>query len=370
MIERKQVVSGEAFPVGGVFLSIDPTNPGTLLGYGVWASLGAGRVLVGIDPGDPDFDTVLETGGTKTSAHQHSQGSLYTSSHTGLAIDSHTSHQHPINTATISPHSGFAVASHNQTGDLAHDHLPGSLAASSHSGFSVADHISKTTEHTHAILTSTLNCTISPHNGFYVYNHDSHVHYYYDSLQHTHTILAGAGYHPHPQQAYAFTYGGYLGRVSDASASSATEDSINTASATLPEMVTQTPAGASDYGETYSSNTLTHPVSQPDDHTIIGSVEDDSAASVDREHFVTQPAAHTFGNYTGGVIYSEDNDVVAHSVTQPDLHTPGGYTDYGGGAAHTITSQCANHTLGGSAESASASTLSPHIVVHMWYRIS
>ena len=57
---------GEAFPVGSVFLSVVATNPGTLLGYGTWVAFGAGRMLVGLDSGDPSFDTVEETGGAKT----------------------------------------------------------------------------------------------------------------------------------------------------------------------------------------------------------------------------------------------------------------------------------------------------------------
>ena len=71
----------DAFPVGSVFISVVSTNPGTLLGYGTWSAIGAGRVLVGIDAGDTDFDVVEETGGAKTHtltvaqtpAHGHTQ---------------------------------------------------------------------------------------------------------------------------------------------------------------------------------------------------------------------------------------------------------------------------------------------------------
>src|SRR3972149_3898041 len=59
--------SGE-LPVGFVFVSVVSTNPATLLGYGTWSAFGAGRVLVGLDAGDADFDTVEETGGAKTVA--------------------------------------------------------------------------------------------------------------------------------------------------------------------------------------------------------------------------------------------------------------------------------------------------------------
>lgn len=57
---------GQAFPVGAVFLAVVSTNPATLLGYGTWAAFGAGRMLVGLDAADADFDTAEETGGAKT----------------------------------------------------------------------------------------------------------------------------------------------------------------------------------------------------------------------------------------------------------------------------------------------------------------
>lgn len=56
----------EAFPIGAVFISVVSTNPATLLGYGTWLAFGAGRVLVGLDSSDIDFDTAEETGGAKT----------------------------------------------------------------------------------------------------------------------------------------------------------------------------------------------------------------------------------------------------------------------------------------------------------------
>lgn len=56
----------EAFPVGAIFVTIDPTNPAATLGYGTWQAFAPGRVLVGVDPSDSDFNPVEKTGGSKT----------------------------------------------------------------------------------------------------------------------------------------------------------------------------------------------------------------------------------------------------------------------------------------------------------------
>jgi hypothetical protein len=56
-------------PVGSIYINAtNATNPGTLLGFGTWTAFGAGRVPVGFNAADPDFDTAEETGGAKTVA--------------------------------------------------------------------------------------------------------------------------------------------------------------------------------------------------------------------------------------------------------------------------------------------------------------
>lgn len=53
------------YPIGSIYMSVNSTNPGSLFG-GTWTAWGSGRVPVGIDTNDTDFDTVEETGGEKT----------------------------------------------------------------------------------------------------------------------------------------------------------------------------------------------------------------------------------------------------------------------------------------------------------------
>ena len=52
-------------PVGSIYISIVSTNPNTLFGFGTWTAFGAGKVLVGLDSSDAEFNTPEETGGEK-----------------------------------------------------------------------------------------------------------------------------------------------------------------------------------------------------------------------------------------------------------------------------------------------------------------
>jgi hypothetical protein len=79
-ITANAVAIAEAYPVGSIYMNAsNATNPSTLLGFGTWVALAAGKMLVGIDSGDTDFDTAGETGGAKEvtltegqlPAHQH-----------------------------------------------------------------------------------------------------------------------------------------------------------------------------------------------------------------------------------------------------------------------------------------------------------
>ncbi len=75
--------AASAYPVGSIYMNAsDSVNPATLFGFGTWARFGQGRVLVGLDSTDTDFDTIEETGGAKTHtlteaempSHNHASG--------------------------------------------------------------------------------------------------------------------------------------------------------------------------------------------------------------------------------------------------------------------------------------------------------
>jgi hypothetical protein len=51
-------------PVGSLFFTTENANPGTRIG-GTWVAWGAGRVPVGVDGAQSEFDAVEETGGEK-----------------------------------------------------------------------------------------------------------------------------------------------------------------------------------------------------------------------------------------------------------------------------------------------------------------
>jgi len=69
------------YPVGSIYINAAvTTNPGTLLGFGTWVAFGTGRVIVGYNASDGDFDALQETGGAKT--HTLSTAEMPSHTHT------------------------------------------------------------------------------------------------------------------------------------------------------------------------------------------------------------------------------------------------------------------------------------------------
>lgn len=86
-----------AWPVGSCFFSHVATNPATLLGYGTWSRIASGRFIVGQTDGDSDFNSVGETGGSKTRTLTSSN--LPAHSHS-LTINLGGAHTHTLTTQT------------------------------------------------------------------------------------------------------------------------------------------------------------------------------------------------------------------------------------------------------------------------------
>ncbi len=69
----------KVYPVGSIYMSVDQTNPSELFG-GSWTVWGSGKVPVGVNTADGDFNVSEKTGGEKTHtlsihempAHNHS----------------------------------------------------------------------------------------------------------------------------------------------------------------------------------------------------------------------------------------------------------------------------------------------------------
>jgi len=104
------LVGNVLFPIGSIYTAVVPTNPATLLGFGTWTAFGAGRVLVGIDPSQSEFDTVEKTGGAKT--HTLTTAELASHTHTFTTGGQSVDHTHTLTTGTESndhTHTGSGV---------------------------------------------------------------------------------------------------------------------------------------------------------------------------------------------------------------------------------------------------------------------
>lgn len=96
----------DIYPIGCIYTEITGVNPNTTFGFGTWTAFGSGKVLVGLDSGDTDFDTAEETGGSKTV-----QSSAQT-----FGGDALGTHQHDATTAGTP---AGTIADHTTTGKVA-----------------------------------------------------------------------------------------------------------------------------------------------------------------------------------------------------------------------------------------------------------
>lgn len=136
------------YPVGSIYMSVNPTNPSTYFG-GTWVAWGAGRVPVGINTSDSNFNTVEKTGGATTVTLSASQIPSHTHAKGTLAAASAGAHTHNLqnqkaawgidgggNRVIVDAISGYtAVTNKTTTSAGAHTHtISGSTAATGGGG--------------------------------------------------------------------------------------------------------------------------------------------------------------------------------------------------------------------------------------------
>jgi len=111
-------INNLVYPVGSIFTTVSSTAPATLLGMGTWAAFGAGRVPVGINASDSDFNTAEETGGSKT--HTLTTSELPSHTHTfdytqNPNTNGANSQPHPISSTAHGSNSGYNVVANKTT---------------------------------------------------------------------------------------------------------------------------------------------------------------------------------------------------------------------------------------------------------------
>ncbi len=71
MIKIWKIFGVEMHPIGDVVINTTGVNPGNRF-KGTWELISIGRMLIGVDPNDIDFNASKKTGGAKT--HKHFSG--------------------------------------------------------------------------------------------------------------------------------------------------------------------------------------------------------------------------------------------------------------------------------------------------------
>ena len=96
------------FPIGRTYITQTNTNPSTILKFGTWERV-KGKVLVGLDEDDTDFNEIGKIGGEKT----HTMTVAEIASHTHTVVSRSVAGS---GTANVSSGAGLSVP--NPTGEI------------------------------------------------------------------------------------------------------------------------------------------------------------------------------------------------------------------------------------------------------------
>jgi len=119
-------LNAAAYPVGAIFTTTvayaDSAAVVTAIGGTTWAAFGAGKVLVGLDSGDTDFDAASETGGAKTASgttgsHTLTTGEMPAHTHTVTVTQNTSGSQYGYGTP-----GGGSITSSSTGGGGGHTH--------------------------------------------------------------------------------------------------------------------------------------------------------------------------------------------------------------------------------------------------------
>ena len=107
-------------PVGSIYINAtNSANPSTYFGFGTWVAFGAGRVPVGFDSGDTNFNAAEKTGGSKDAivvSHTHTGSTNTTGAHT------HTYSRRNASPFIAGTGGSYALSGTTGTTDPAGDH--------------------------------------------------------------------------------------------------------------------------------------------------------------------------------------------------------------------------------------------------------
>lgn len=111
------------YPIGSIYMSVNNVNPTSFLG-GTWESWGSGKVPVGVDVSDANFDTVEKTGGEKTHSLTVSEIPSHEHTSNGIPVTKTEGGYVAMRSGTFSNFSTDIISETNTTGgSFAHNNL-------------------------------------------------------------------------------------------------------------------------------------------------------------------------------------------------------------------------------------------------------